>query len=501
MSSWQCLIQVRWPNVRSYLAVVMLSLLNGCGSDLVTQYGANEGYYARQSINGFTTFRDSFDHAGFDSRGITRLTERTRKVTSIIWTPSKLMAVDQKTVRWMDRWLQQGGRTLVYVIPDSGSRSDYFRQLRSQAAPDQRLEYRRKLGESLIDEHRAQYFHSPVIVGGWFVATPRVQQTVVSDGKDTTSNLSWVADDGDNQPVKQEWVIESLPEASNQTASQTVTVTTSQGLSTNQTVASPPQPKKSGLQFSSLVETAKGETVLAQLTADNWHHSQVFVVASGSLLTNYGLTKPSNRHLAERLIEQCKQIAIDGEAIDEQDRLTDNGNLPQVGFVTASDGLPVSSRVDEIPRATGAESLTQFPLVLVTFHAAVIGIVFCLMLFPIFGRPAKVDRGTLTHFGDHLDAVATLMYRRGGEAFARKRISEYMRRVRGETHGPWVVNEPVDHTVSPSASSAPTGRPQSPANLPPQSQANHSDAIELDDDFVADRSEAIEQTNRPEEQR
>jgi hypothetical protein len=85
------------------------------------------------------------------------------------------------------------------------------------------------------------------------------------------------------------------------------------------------------------------------------------------------------------------------------------------------------------------ELLTVWPMSLVTMHGVILGLVICLMLMPIFGRPKRIRRSKQSHFGDHLDAVAALMNRTGGERYARARISEYMKRMHGETSGPWVL--------------------------------------------------------------
>ena len=151
-------------------------------------------------------------------------------------------------------------------------------------------------------------------------------------------------------------------------------------------------------------------------------------------------------------------------------RLAD-GTKPIVSFASASYSMPISERNGEIPRSSGAEFFTEFPLSFVTLHLAILGFVICLMLLPIFGRPRHVDRGVLTHFGDHLSAVATLMKRQGGESFARRRISEYMKRVRDETTGPWVINDP-EHQDDPATHlHLAKVQPESPVAAMPQPTA------------------------------
>nr|WP_271872476.1 hypothetical protein [Rubripirellula sp.] len=99
--------------------------------------------------------------------------------------------------------------------------------------------------------------------------------------------------------------------------------------------------------------------------------------------------------------------------------------------------------------------LTVWPISLLTMHGIFLGLVICLMLLPIFGRPKKISHNQSGNFGDHLDAVAALMKRAGGEKYARSKISDYMKRMRGETTGPWIIKEALPappkpiHTLQP----------------------------------------------------
>jgi len=95
----------------------------------------------------------------------------------------------------------------------------------------------------------------------------------------------------------------------------------------------------------------------------------------------------------------------------------------------------------EINAVTGMVLFTVWPLSLVMLHLAVIGFVACMILLPIFGRPREDEGKTASDFRDHLDAVASLMHRSGGEEFARRRVSDYMRRIRGDVVGDWIMPE------------------------------------------------------------
>ncbi|QDV82460.1 hypothetical protein [Planctomycetes bacterium TBK1r] len=428
---------------RIMLPVLLLLVLVGCDSGLRTSYGPSVGILAKRSVNGFTTLRNAFGNAGFATRDLTRLTNRSKRSAVIVWTPTHPTGIEANTTRWMEQWLRMGDKTLIYVVPDSGSETEFFRDARPLAPPQQRLEYRRRYAENLIKEHQWQLLRTALPSNGWLSIQPKVQQTqMVLADSEAARDDAWSDLAESEHPRRVEWVLEAYDRKNKAQQGTFVFQPVGPGAPVwpmGQNVT----PTSTKTEFQPIVLSEDGDAIVARLTSKAWGNSQVVVVAGGSLLTNYGLTKPENQALAGRLIRTSFEPLIQSKRVDPRERLLADGSQPQVSFATASYSLPISDRGTEVPRASGAEFFTEFPLSFVTFHIAILGFVICLMLMPIFGRPKRVDRGVLTHFGDHLTAVATLMRRRGGETFARRRISDYMKHVRDESSGPWVIEEPV----------------------------------------------------------
>ncbi|QDV44868.1 hypothetical protein Enr13x_47390 [Stieleria neptunia] len=428
---------------RILLPTLMLLVLAGCDSGLRTSYGPSVGILAKRSVNGFTTFRNAFSNAGFATRDLNRLTDRSKRSSVIVWTPGHPTGIEANTTRWLDRWLRMKDKTLIYVVPDSGSETEFYRDARPLAPPQQRLEYRRKYAENLIKEHQWQLLRTALPSNGWLSIQPKVQRTrLVLADTEAARDEAWSGLAESPDPRRVEWVLEAY-DRKNKSQQGTVVFQPVGPGSPVWPMGQNVTPTSTTTEFQSIVVSEDGDTLVARITSKAWGDSQVVVVAGGSLLTNYGLTRPENQAIAERLISASFAPLIQSRRVDRRERLFADGAPPQVSFATASYSLPISDRSNEVPRASGAEFFTEFPLSFVTFHIAILGFVICLMLMPIFGRPKRVDRGVLTHFGDHLTAVATLMRRRGGETFARRRISDYMKHVRDETAGPWVIEEPV----------------------------------------------------------
>ena len=89
------------------------------------------------------------------------------------------------------------------------------------------------------------------------------------------------------------------------------------------------------------------------------------------------------------------------------------------------ESIVISDGPSTQPVKTGMEMLTKWPLSLITMHGIFLGGIVCLILIPILGRPRQLRRETPTDFTHHLDAVASLMKRVKGEAYARRRVQDY----------------------------------------------------------------------------
>src|SRR6056297_2235315 len=123
-------------------------LVGGCGR-FSTEYGISRGTTGRSSLNGFGFLRDAYQQAGFRTRDISRLSDRVARSEVIVWTPQVNKPIAANVTRWFERWMRLGDRTLIYIVPDSGSETDYWQAAAQLAPPEQRLEYRRRAAESI----------------------------------------------------------------------------------------------------------------------------------------------------------------------------------------------------------------------------------------------------------------------------------------------------------------------------------------------------------------
>ena len=440
-----------WPNrivsgIHFLLIFVCLTLA-GC-SGFMTEYGESDGVQGSKSLNGFGAFRTAIDEAELPqditikTRDLSRLSSRAERFDTIVWIPKVWPPANQTAVTtWMNRWLRKGHKTIVFVVPDGGSTEAYFREAASIAPPQQRLEYRRRLAKLINDRLLEDGQRRDVKLADWFIAEALPYRRILSDRRIADYDLveapsKEIAPDDSEldmgaiemEDIDDEQLLAEIDELLN--------MSEHEGSAAKIEIVNP-------VQFESLREepakvSADGKplTTLAHITDTRWGDSQILVVASGGLVTNFAMTAAPANELVNDIVESIRTTA-------------DGDKMLEIAFMSSDQApIPVSNIQPGAPVATGMELLTTWPLSLVTMHGVFLGVVMCLMLLPVFGRARQVTYNRTTHFGNHLSAMAALMRRPDrkvdGTVFARLKISQYLRVVRGETAGPWVLPESKD---------------------------------------------------------
>lgn len=476
----------------------------GCSGGLTPEYGDSKGNRGNKGINGFGALRKSFESNGWKTRDVSRLSERLDSLDAIVWIPTTHQAYEVPAVQWLHDWLGNRPRTLIYVLPDEGNEVRYWDMARDLAPPQQRLEYRRRYARAVADLMNGPYGYSrsssAEIDRLWFKARMRRQshprwevlphRTVLSVSPAATTNrpsyrsssapVDW-SSDGYNLADDD---LHMQPLASDSKGNPlAVRIFTPQKVAADEVLLETSVPDNQIDIFQP--NTAADKDAAAEFDVDwededwmedeewtddtQWERllrrrsggygigdSEVIVVAGGSLIANFGIVTDQGRELTKRLLIESGKRADPG--------------APRVGFITSGfAGVPVSESGDQPQLASGMELLTVWPLSIITIHLAMMGIIACFILLPIFGRPRKLKEKSNSDFAEHINAVGALLQRGNGEQYARQRISEYFRKVRGETSGPWVM--PLQHIVTtppkPVAATevAPMRDPNTPASL------------------------------------
>ena len=128
------------------------------------------------------------------------------------------------------------------------------------------------------------------------------------------------------------------------------------------------------------------------------------ITQGGGWLLNMGLVHPGHRDLAQRLIDVCgtPQAAA----------------YPSAVFLESDTNAPHETQGTERPY--WLEAFTVWPFNSILIHATVVGMVLCLAIFPIFGRPREDRVDGQSDFGRHVQAIGRLTAATGDEARARE---------------------------------------------------------------------------------
>ncbi len=94
-------------------------------------------------------------------------------------------------------------------------------------------------------------------------------------------------------------------------------------------------------------------------------------------------------------------------------------------------GIQVSQVPDDEDGIAGLSVLVTWPLNILMAHLTLLGIIICLALFPIHGRPQKLPEQAVSDFGQHAEALGQMLSQSRDAQFAAQLSADYLRVVRG----------------------------------------------------------------------
>lgn len=410
----------------------------GCSrGEIETDYGVRSG----KSVNGTGAFADMLRQQGFRVATWKRFSPKLDDAELLVWFHDAFEPPTAQQREFVERWMSRGfGRTMVYVGRDFDGEVGYWQAIDGQLSGPEWLEARRRLARAKIrfDEERAATVKQPA---RWFSVNPegdRYRPTSLSgpwaegvDASQTSVELQTKL-----VPTKSDDVVPAKPIV---TFPLMVPPTINRGQQGAPPPAAPPPPATtppaatpsdtppaapdsaaesspviaSHLDFTPLLTTDRGD-VLAMRVEEResrypeppWNDGQLIVVANGSFLLNVALANHENRKLAAHLIAEC-------------------GEPKRAVFLeSSSSGLPVfGEEPDEKPN--GFELFRVWPLNVLLSHLVVLGILYCVAMFPIFGRPKQLPREAVSDFGKHITALGEMLEKSRNATYARQLLANY----------------------------------------------------------------------------
>ena len=360
------------------LALVCL-LLAGCGQDIDTAYGRRKGAGVWDSVNGTGVLAEMFEHAGHVVFSWMMLSPRLRqRADCIVWFPDDFQPPSAENRRWLEEWLEEKpGRTLIYVGRDFDAAGWYWRRMEPDAPADQQDEVRRRKTEAETD-FRLEFRQTPASEDcEWFTVEGQHHYRRVRSLQGKRAWLEGI------DPVQLEIELNGrlLPPAG-----------------------------------AEVLLESEGDVLISR---QRFQGSQLIVVTNGSFLMNLPLVNHEHRKLAARLIDEA-------------------GSPRQtVVFLESGAGGPPILDEDLLAGApTGMEIFNIWPTNWILLQLSLVGILFCFLRFPIFGRPLEPEPEGASDFGKHIEAMGELLERSQDTAYAMTRLQHYQQVTRPGSGGP-----------------------------------------------------------------
>ena len=406
------------------LLLLALWMSRSASSDdepLETQYGRQHTRAGARSVNGATVLAELFRLAGHRVSTEDQLYPSLMKQgKTIVWIPDDFAPPTKKQRDFLEQWLAAGeSRTLIYVGRDFDAAPLYFdaaAKLTSDAEQSQIFIEERDAAQKLHaaaratmpERENARWFtvekqgkprNVRTLQGPWAAGVDAAQVEIQIDGRLVPPPLPKPANDAEASAAgdKAPWW-----EADNKSPPP----------------AAAPSPTA---PLATLLLSSEGDALVTKLTDLQWADGQAIIVTNGSFLLNYPLVNHEHRKLAAKLVAEC-------------------GSAGDVIFLDPKRGGPAV--LDQDPegvddQATALQLLQIWPLNVILIHAIILGIILCLALSPIFGRPKELPLESPADFGKHITALGQLFARTKDRVYAQTRLLQYQQQAKrgsGKTH-------------------------------------------------------------------
>jgi hypothetical protein len=286
-------------------------------------------------------------------------------------------------MEFLDAWLKEGtNRTLIYVGRDYDAVVDYWQQIQVMADQDQQQEIARRLGLAQSQHDQGRVLMPEQEVGEWFVIRrdhPRRKISKLSGPWNGTI-------DGAETDIRVQGRLE---------------------VPTEDELNSLSKDGQGGQYTYTPLLQGDGIDLAYRVNNSQWGANQVIVVVNGSFLLNLPLVNVQHRRLAGRLIDEC--------------RASSRAQKDKVAFIESGPGgPPISAAHAEVGDPEAARRR-----VLLAVHWVMLGMLYCLSIFPLFGRPKSGPPETVTDFSQHVEAVGALLEKTHDSSYAKHQLEQY----------------------------------------------------------------------------
>ncbi len=343
-----------------------------------SNYGQAKEERSHNSVNGTSVFAEMFRDSGRRVHFAKRISSRINKHDTIVWFHNKFGSPSREVEQELEQWLDQDRKhVLIYVGRDFDAELMYWRNALQVAPANQKPDIQRQInyvegrweGRRYGGEDRSNWFS---------VISQHDMQRVNS----FAGSWSYLINPNRAEIYRTaEWAI----------------------------------PNQYAYKYSSialLVDGATGDPLITELELNSFTGGRIIVCQNGSSLLNLPLINSENRKIASLIIDEC----------------------PKSSVLFLESGIGDPEIADSDQNTLGVWSwATKKPLCYMVPHFVLLGIVFCFVYFPIFGRGKKIKPEANTDFANHLQATAQLLQHSKNQRLAQQKI-EYAQSVLEKKH-------------------------------------------------------------------
>ncbi|MFM2096989.1 MAG: hypothetical protein RIS70_4113 [Planctomycetota bacterium] len=405
--------RLRW----SIALLTLASLVAGCRDESIsTDYGRRAANL--RSANGTSVLASMFEKAGHKVSTWRRLSPKLDGFQSIVWAPDSFEPPSLEEREYLEGWLaDKPNRTLIYIGRDYDPLPDYWSQMLIGSSADQRTEFSRRIARSLVEREESRARIPPSTYARWFLMRGEQPVRAVQD-------------------LAGPWAEGVDVRRARLSLGTTFDLPTAQDIPTGAvavaaTPVPPPKPAKvprflqrmlqqPGVEITDLPDhyevllSANSSPFVTRISDPAWNGSQLLVVANGSFTLNMPMVNLEHRKLSQRLVDAC-------------------GSADRVCFLE-SDAAGLSVNVSDMNSGipTKMEAFRVWPMNVLLIHLLAAGLIFCAMVFPIFGRPKRMPAPGQSDLSTHIDALGKLLAQTKDSEYARKCCEAYQQQVRHE---------------------------------------------------------------------
>jgi hypothetical protein len=406
---------------------LLLAAMGGCARKterLSTMYGGRRGE-AASSVNGLSILAEMFQQAGYQVSSRSNAGSGIDEAQVIIWAPNNFAPPTQEERDLIESWLaEESGRSFVYIGRDYDAAVSYWQRVAAEASPAEFEAAAREaaLAQSAHDTQRSAIPNTQdcdwftvhrdrprrrigALSGDWSSGIDASKSEIILRAEFDPSDEPQAAEE---EGVEEEGVEEEGVEEEGVDDAPDADVAEAEVESYEEENDYSYRDEFS-LYYEVLLAADDGmstSALVTRVTSDLWGGSQLLVVTNGSFLLNLPLVNHEHRKLAGRLIDEC-------------------GPTGRV-VIWESDTFRATSSEQENDWSV----MTTWPLNFILLHLAVLGMLYLLWRFPIFGLPHQIRGPATSDFAKHVDALGKLMAATKDEAYAQRKVAEYRERLR-----------------------------------------------------------------------